>query len=72
MRLEGRRAVVTGAAGAVGRVIALALAAERADVVGVDLNANGLEDTAAQVKGAGRRTSSIAATSPTSTRCRTG
>ncbi len=61
MRLEGRRAVVTGAAGALGQVIAAALAAEGADVAGVDLNATGLEETADTVRRAGRRALSVAA-----------
>jgi len=49
MRLQGKRAVVTGAAGALGRVIADALAAEGAHVAGLDLNASGLEQTSACV-----------------------
>lgn len=43
---EGRRAVVTGAAHGIGRGIALALAARGAEVHGLDLDAEGLEETA--------------------------
>lgn len=61
MRLQGKRAIVTGAAGALGRVIAEALAAEGADVAGLDLNAPGLEDTAELVRAHGVRALSAAA-----------
>lgn len=60
MRLEGKRAVVTGAAGALGRVIAQTLAREGADVAGLDLNAEGLEVTAELVRAEGRRALSVA------------
>ncbi len=60
MRLEGKRAVVTGAAGALGRVIAQTLAREGADVAGLDLNAGGLEVTAELVRAEGRRALSVA------------
>jgi len=55
MRLEGKRAIVTGAAGALGRVIAEALAAEGASVAGLDLDAVGLDNTAALVEARGQR-----------------
>src|SRR5689334_18018455 len=55
MRLEGQRAVVTGAAGALGRVIAHTFAAEGADVAGLDLDAAGLERTGELVRGTRRR-----------------
>ncbi|MGN9912847.1 SDR family oxidoreductase [Phytohabitans sp. LJ34] len=42
MKLSGKRAVVTGAAGALGTVIAKHLTAEGAQVAGLDLNADGL------------------------------
>ncbi len=60
MRLERKRAVVTGAAGALGRVIAQTLAREGADVAGLDLNADGLEVTAELVRAEGRRALSVA------------
>ncbi len=60
-RLQGKRAIVTGAAGALGRVIAETLAREGADVAGLDLNAPGLEDTAAIVRGHGVRALSATA-----------
>jgi len=61
MRLEGKRAIVTGAAGALGTVIARTLAREGADVAGLDLNAEGLERTAELVRAEGRRALSAAA-----------
>lgn len=60
MRLEGKKAIVTGAAGALGTVIARVLAEEGADVIGVDLNAEGLERTAELVRSKGRRAASVA------------
>lgn len=60
MRLHGKRAIVTGAAGALGTVIARTLAREGADVAGLDLNAEGLERTAELVRGEGRRALSAA------------
>ena len=49
MRLEGKRAIVTGGAGALGTVICRTLAAEGADVAVLDLNAEGAEALAAQL-----------------------
>jgi len=60
MRLEGQRAVVTGAAGALGRVIAETFAAEGADVAGLDLDAAGLDATGELVRAQGRRWTSAA------------
>ncbi len=54
MRLQGKRAIVTGAAGALGRVISSALADEGAAVAGLDLDGPGLELTAQLVAGRGR------------------
>ena len=61
MRLQGKRAVITGAAGALGRVIAQKLAAEGADVAGLDVNAAGLEETAELVRAHGVRAASATA-----------
>jgi len=49
IRLEGRTALVTGAAAGLGEGIALRLAAEGARVGIVDVDADGLADTAAQL-----------------------
>jgi 3-oxoacyl-[acyl-carrier protein] reductase len=54
MRLEGKRAIVTGAAGALGRVIATALATEGASVAGADIDEAGLEATARLVREQGQ------------------
>lgn len=49
MRLDGRRALVTGAASGIGRATAIRLAAEGAIVTIADINAEGLDETAAQM-----------------------
>jgi len=46
MRLEDKAAIVTGAAGGIGRAAALRFAAEGAQVVAVDINGPGAEETA--------------------------
>lgn len=51
--LEGRTCVVTGAAGGIGRGIALAFAAEGARVAVLDRNLDGAEETAEMVRKAG-------------------
>jgi 3-oxoacyl-[acyl-carrier protein] reductase len=53
--LEGRVAVVTGGARGIGRAICLALARDGADVMALDLNGKGAEETAEMVRGMGRR-----------------
>jgi NAD(P)-dependent dehydrogenase (short-subunit alcohol dehydrogenase family) len=53
--MSGKAAVVTGAASGLGRATALKLAQAGADVCIVDLNAAGLEDTAAQLRALGVR-----------------
>jgi len=58
--LEGKTALVTGAARGIGRAIAEQLAVEGADLAICDLQADWLEDTAAAVTGLGRRALCIA------------
>lgn len=55
MRLEGKVAGITGAASGIGRATALAFAREGADVAVCDLNQVGLDQTAATIRGYGRR-----------------
>jgi len=56
MRLEGKRALITGASRNIGRAIALAFAAEGADLVlNTRINANELEAVAADCRKAGVR-----------------
>ncbi|WP_283136507.1 SDR family NAD(P)-dependent oxidoreductase [Rhizohabitans arisaemae] len=53
--LTGRRAAVTGAAGGIGREIALALARAGADVAVLDIDSGGAEATAGVIRATGRR-----------------
>lgn len=59
--LEGRRALVTGAGGGMGRSHAVLLAERGADVVVHDIKADGAEETAAMVRGRGRGASVLVA-----------
>jgi NAD(P)-dependent dehydrogenase (short-subunit alcohol dehydrogenase family) len=55
--LRGRTVLVTGAASGIGRCLALEFAREGGNLVLVDINAAGLESTAAEVSGPGREVS---------------
>jgi NAD(P)-dependent dehydrogenase (short-subunit alcohol dehydrogenase family) len=55
MRLQGKVAVITGAASGIGRGSALRFAEEGADLALADTNGDGLEATAQQVRALGRR-----------------
>ena len=59
--LEGKRAIVTGAASGIGRASVLRFAMDGAIVVALDLNAAGLLETAALVEKAGRRCETVEA-----------
>src|SRR5438270_12195392 len=51
--IRGRRAMVTGAANGIGRAVALALAAEGADLFLVDIDSENLDATAEGARGYG-------------------
>ena len=53
MRMENKRGVVTGAASGLGREVAKLFAAEGASVVVADVNADGAEEVAAEIREAG-------------------
>jgi NAD(P)-dependent dehydrogenase (short-subunit alcohol dehydrogenase family) len=61
MRLEGKKAIVTGGAGGIGRATSLAFAAEGASVAVVDLNAEAAEGVAAEIRAAGGTAIALAA-----------
>ncbi len=58
--LDGKIAIVTGAARGIGRAIAEDLASNGADIALCDVNAEWLEDTEAAVKAQGRRSLALA------------
>lgn len=53
-RLEGKRAIITGAAGGIGRAAARLFAAEGARILIADFRADGLEETVALLRAEGR------------------
>ncbi|GAA4064736.1 SDR family NAD(P)-dependent oxidoreductase [Agromyces indicus] len=55
MRLEHKKAIVTGGAGGIGRATAMALAAEGAEVAVVDLNGEAADAVVAEIRDAGFR-----------------
>jgi gluconate 5-dehydrogenase len=59
--LEGQVALITGAAGGIGRVLARTLAGAGASVALHDLSVDRLADVAAEIEGAGGRTACLAA-----------
>ena len=60
MELEGQAAIVTGAGRGIGRAIALELASMGADIVVAEVNRDGAERTAEEVRAAGRRAIGLA------------
>ena len=61
MRLEGRAAIVTGAASGIGKATALRFAEEGASVVCVDLNGDQAAQTATEIRDAGGTAEGVAA-----------
>ena len=61
MRLDGKIALVTGAAQGIGRGIALRLAKDGADIALVDLNTDKLQDVKNEIEALGRRATPCAA-----------
>jgi meso-butanediol dehydrogenase/(S,S)-butanediol dehydrogenase/diacetyl reductase len=59
MELDGQLAIVTGAGRGIGRAIALELARLGADVVVAELDKDGAERTAGEVRGLGRRAAAV-------------
>ena len=60
-RLDGKRAIVTGAGSGIGRASALLFALEGAAVLAVDKTRDTVEETAAQIKAAGGKAIAMAA-----------
>jgi 3-oxoacyl-[acyl-carrier protein] reductase len=56
MSMEGRVAIVTGAAKGIGRGVARTLAREGADIVIVDINLQGAQQVADEIQASGRKT----------------
>jgi sorbose reductase len=60
-RFDGKTALVTGAGRGLGRAFALGMAREGADVAVTDIDAETVEETAAEVRGLGRKAIAIRA-----------
>src|SRR5262245_13709747 len=58
-QLTGRVAVITGAAGGIGRALALAFAREGMDLALADIDAEGMAPAVEQVRALGRRAISV-------------
>ena len=70
MRLKDKIVIVTGAAGGIGGAISARFAAEGARVVVTDMNGEGAEATAAQIRAAGGRARAFASDISTAEGCR--
>ena len=69
MKLEGKKALVTGAAQGIGKTIALLFAGEGADVAISDINLDAAKETAKEVEALGRKSVAIAGNVADSARC---
>jgi NAD(P)-dependent dehydrogenase (short-subunit alcohol dehydrogenase family) len=61
MRLKDRVAMITGAGSGIGRGIAVRMAQEGADIVAIDINPEGIKDTAIEVTSLGRKALTLTA-----------
>jgi NAD(P)-dependent dehydrogenase (short-subunit alcohol dehydrogenase family) len=59
MRLADKVAIITGSGRGIGKAVALTFAAEGADIVVADIDANTAEATAAEIRGLGRKAMAI-------------
>jgi 3-hydroxybutyrate dehydrogenase len=60
MKLQGKSAIVTGAASGIGKAIALTFAREGASVAIADLNLNAANETAAEIQATGKKALGVA------------
>lgn len=70
MRFQDKTIIVTGAAGGIGTAIAQRFASERARIVVTDMNADGVEATAAAIRALGGQARAFAADISTAAGCK--
>jgi 2-hydroxycyclohexanecarboxyl-CoA dehydrogenase len=70
MRFHNKTVIVTGAAGSIGTAIAQRFATEGAQVIVTDMNADGVESTAAAIRATGGRARAFAADISTADGCK--
>ena len=72
MRFDGKCALVTGGASGIGHATCLAFAREGADIAVADINLQGAEATAREVRDTGRKAVAIAVNVAACQRCSDG